>query len=412
MTVRYKPFQLQAPTPVGNLIEQAGLGSLPDIARWLAGQAQTGLRSHRRVLLNVLRYTRTHGIAPTDGEWAAFAAQLVAMPLTWDEAKDGRYRYRIPAMGVLPSSATNRFIRASLEHMPPGWHGSMQTRQHYRYAVRHIQKPFHQTPPPGSSLGDGMRALVAEKFPPPHTYFIENVLTGNVDRLADPSTKGPLSQQGINSKWVQAAFALARFPKNPRLVEQLMQPTWLDTNKVLMPDAGVSLSFFEIIQRLPAEQGRPPWMAKGFAQMLAYEKDADALKRGWSSVNFSEQERLALLAALAPNFPQSLTGVAWADTLPVAWTSPAEERKAIALKAYQTFGSQQVDAHADTLIKNAKEWIGLLVPEIKSLLELSSGSVAQEIMQLQQFLSPAETTQLDLPTAFNESSEVGDLLPP
>ena len=53
----------------------------------------------------------------------------------------------------------------------------------------------------------------------------------------------------------------------------------------------------------------------------------------------------------------------------------------------------------------------MLVPELKPVLELSSGSVAEEIMQLQQFLAPAETTQLDLPTAFNESSEVGDLVP-
>lgn len=411
MTVRYKPFQLQEPLPVGALLAHAKIGSLPDIGHWLAKQPPAGLRSHRRVLLNVLRYTRTHGIEPTEGQWTVFAAQLVAMPLTWDEAKDGRYRYRIPAVASLPTTATNKFIRASLEQMPPGWHASAQTRQHYRYAIRYIQKPFHQTPPAGASLGDSMRAMVAQKFPPPHTYFIESVLTGNVDRLSDPSPKGPLAQQGMNSKWVQAAFALARFPKNPRLVEQLMQPSWLDDNKMFMPDAGVSLSFFEIIQRMPSEQGRPPWMAQGFARMLPYEKDAAALTRGWSAVNFSEHERLALLAALAPNFPQALAGVAWADALPTAWTLPMEERKAVALKAYQEFGEQQVDAHANMLIRNAKEWIGLLVPELKPVLELSSGSVAEEILQLQQFLAPAETMQLALPASFNDSSEMGDFVP-
>ena len=412
MTVRFKPFQLQEPLPIGALLEKEGFHSLTDIANWLTNQRMEGLRSHRRVLLNVLRYTRTHGMKPTDGQWTAFAAQLVALPLAWDEAKDGRYRYRIPAVDRLPSSATKPLIRASLEHMPPGWHASMQTRQHYRYAVRHIQGQFHKEPDPMSaSLADSMRLLVAQKFPPPHSYFIENVLKGNIDRIVDPSPQNPLAQQSMNSKWVQTAFALARFPNNPRLVEHLMQPTWLDTNKVPMPDAGLSLSFFEIIQRLPAQQGRPPWMAKAFAQMLPYEKDANALMRGWRSVNLSEQERLTMLAALAPDFPPTLAGVAWADALPLVWTLPMEERTAVALHAYQSFGSEQVDAQANTLVKNAKEWIGLLVPELKPVLELSSGSVAEEIMQLQQFLAPAETTQLDLPTAFNESSEVGDLVP-
>ena len=88
-----------------------------------------------------------------------------------------------------------------------------------------------------------------------------------------------------------------------------------------------------------------------------------------------------------------------------------EERKAVALHAYQSFGSEQVDAQANTLVKNAKEWIGLLVPELKPVLELSSGSVAEEIMQLQQFLAPAETMEIALPTAFNDSGDVGDLVP-
>ena len=65
------------------------------------------------------------------------------------------------------------------------------------------------------------------------------------------------------------------------------------------------------------------------------------------------------------------------------------------------------------MLDNAREWIGLLVPEMKTLLDLwggGSAGPAQEILQLEQFLIPAETGSIELPQEFDESREMRDLL--
>ena len=129
MTVRFKAHQLKEPLPVGKLLAEKGITTLPGIINWFEKSPQDSLRSQRRVLLNTLRYVRTHAIQATPLEWSVFAESISTMPLTWDEAKDGRYRFRVPGKGALSARAFTLFLKASLDQLPPGWHSSVQTRQ-------------------------------------------------------------------------------------------------------------------------------------------------------------------------------------------------------------------------------------------------------------------------------------------
>ena len=401
---------------MGALLKKEGARSLPDIAAWVHRNPLDGIRSQRRVLLNTLRYMRTHGLTATPSEWTAYAENISDLPLAWDEAKDGRYRYRVPGGQTMPPHAVAMFLKATLDQTPPGWHASLQTRQHYRYVMRRLPDGFKSfvpnNPPAGTSLTQSMRALVGQKFPAPHSAFMEKLAAGEAASIATVLWPKALAAQKMNDKWVQTAFLLARNPNNATLANAIHADAWFESSKSLLPDVGVSLSFFEIIERLPAALGRPAWMEPAFIKMLGSEKDAEALKRGWDAVNLTESERFSLLLGLAQDYPRSECRRSLGDVLAYPWTMPGEERKALALKAYASFGEKQANASVTTIIDNAKEWIALLVPEMQPLLDLCGGDgPAAQVLQLQQFLAPAETGMLALPAAFDACTEMSDLVP-
>jgi hypothetical protein len=115
---------------------------------------------------------------------------------------------------------------------------------------------------------------------------------------------------------------------------------------------------------------------------------------------------------LAKNYPDKSCDRPLGELLYYNWTIPAEKRKALALKEYMSFAEGQINTSAKVMLDNAREWIALLVPEIKPLLDLSEGTKpAQALIQLQQFLAPADTRFLELPAFFNDSAEVGNLVP-
>lgn len=415
MTVRFKAHQLKDPLLLGTLLDLDGVKSLPDITALLAKSPQENLRAHRRILLSTLRYVRTHGIEATPREWTVFAEKVAAMPLAWDEAKYGRYRYKVPGKETLSPRAFTIFVKSTLDQFPPGWHNSAQTRQHYRYALKSLPEGFKTFVPDGptsQSLGDSMRSMVSQRFPSPHSSFIETLATNRAATLAPDYW--PKKQPGLstNDKWVQAAFALARHANNTVLTNGIHAASWFDPRKPMSGEEGLALSFFEIIQRLPNALGRPAWMLPAFGKMLAQEQNATFIERGWKAVNFTEQERFALLLGLAKDYPSSDSGKPLGELLQHNWTIPAEERKAMALRAYQEFAQSQPNTSVNVILNNAREWIALLVPEMKPLLDLCSGSgPAEEILQLEQFLAPAETAQFDLPKSFDESAEMRDLMP-
>ena len=421
MTVRFKAHQLKEPLQVGQLLAEKGVDSLTGITTWLKKSQIDSLRSHRRVLLSTLRYVRTHAIQTTPKEWSAFAESITTMPLAWDEAKNGRYRFRVPGKEALSPRAFTLFLKASLDQLPPGWHASVQTRQHYRYAIKSLPegfKSFVTNPAENAekipaSLGQSMRALIGQKFPSPHSSFIETLASGLASSIAPnywPKQQPTLS---TNDKWVQAAFALARHGGNSVLVNGIHDSAWCDPKKSLLADAGLALSFFEIIQRLPMPLGRPTWMPMAFAKMLAKEKMPSFIERGWKAVNFTEEERFSLLMNLAKDYPATNFPSPLGELLKFDWTIPVEDRKALARKEYAAFGEDQTNTTVNTMLDNAREWIGLLVPEMKTLLDLwggGSAGPAQEILQLEQFLIPAETGSIELPQEFDESREMRDLL--
>ena len=418
MTVHFKAHQLKEPLQVGTLLAEKGINTLPEIVTWLERNPQDRLRSHRRILLSTLRYTRTQRIQTTPLEWSDFAESISVMPLAWDEAKNGRYRFRIPGKSTLSPRAFTLFLKTALDQLPPSWHSSVQTRQHYRYATQHLPegfKSFGCSPSKESilpSLAQSMRALISQRFPSPHSSFIETLATGRVSSIAPDYWPKQQPTLLTNDKWVQAAFALARHGDNSMLINGIHNSAWYDPNKPLLADAGVALSFFEIIQRLPVALGRPLWMAVAFGKMLAKEKTPSFIERGWKAVNFTEQERFSLLLHLAKDYPISSSPTPFATLLQSNWTMPLEVRKALALKAYTAFGENQTNTSVNTMRDNAREWIALLVPEIKPLLDLWTGAEpAQEILQLQQFLAPVETCSIELPQEFNESNEMRNLLP-
>lgn len=420
MTVRFKAHQLREPLNVGALLALDNIQTLPAIADFLAKAPKDALRSHRRILLNTLRYVRSNGIQANPRQWTEFAEKIAEMPLVWDEAKDGRYRYRVPGQDILSPRARTILLKSTLDQTPPGWQASDQTRQHYRYVAKHLPKEFQTFVPDSSaSLGHSMRALVAQKFPSPHSSFIETLMTGRVASLAPEYWPKKQPTLPVNDKWAQAAFALARHSNNEILVKGIHAQSWFATQKSnpMTDDKGVALSFFEIIHRLPKSLGRPTWMAAAFGQMLSHEKEASFIERGWKAVDFTEDERLSLILSLAQNYPSSAYGRGpLGDLLKCRWTIPAEERKAQALQAYQTFGENQPSMSVNVLMDDAREWIALLVPELQPMLDLYSGpgasaGPAEEIMQLQQLLTPAETTSIELPASFNDSVEVRDLMP-
>lgn len=405
MTVRFKAHQLKPPLRIGALLDANKVISLSAITAWFPVNSENQIRSQRRALLSTLRYVRTRGIDATQSEWTYFAEKISSMPLAWDEAKDARYRYRVPGAKTISPRALTMFLKATLDQTPPGWHSSQQTRQHYRYVARSLPNDFKSFIPDDNpsqqSLFQSMRAMVGKKFPSPHSSFIEAIATKNVVSLTTKTWPQTFITNKVNDQLVQAAFSLARYPDDTVLSAGIHKDVWFDTRKPMLPDAGVSLSFFEIIQRLPGALGRPVWMPAAFAKIVANETDSNCLRRGWNAVNFTETERFGLILGLAKDYPRSST-CSLEELLKYNWTIPVETRKAMALKEYMTFGDAQTDVSIEALRDNAREWISLVVPEMKSLLDLCSGAgPAEEIMQLQQFLTPAETSMLDLPQSFD-----------
>lgn len=403
MTVRFNARQLGPPLHLDEIKPAAS--SLSAITAWYPNFEGRNIRSQRRALLSTLRYVRTHGIEPTPTEWIHFAETICRMPLAWDEAKGGRYRYRVPSAKTMPPRALTMFLKATLDQTPPGWHSSQQTRQHYRYVARSLPTDFKSFFPEKNtkqqSLTQSMQAIIEQKFPSPHSSFIEAIVTKKIAILIKNTWPQTFITNKVNDQLVQAAFSLARYPDDTVLSAGIHKDVWFDTRKPMLPDAGVSLSFFEIIQRLPGALGRPVWMPAAFAKIVANEIDSNCLQRGWNAVNFTEQERFGLILGLAQDYPRSST-CSLEELLKYNWTLPVETRKAMALKEYMTFGGAQTDVSIDVMRDNAREWISLVVPELKSLLDLcSSADPIEEIMQLQQFLTPAETSMLDLPQSFD-----------
>lgn len=403
MTVRFKAHQLGPPLHLDEIKPAAS--SLSAITAWYPNFEERNIRSQRRALLGTLRYLRTHRIEATQSEWTHFAEEISNMPVVWDEAKDARYRYRVPGAKTMSPRALTLFLKATLDQTPPGWHSSQQTRQHYRYVARSLPNDFKSFIPDNNptqqSLVQSMRAIVGKKWPSPHSSFIEALATKNVSILTTTTWPDTFITNKVNDQLVQAAFALARYPDDADLSIGIHKEKWFNTRKPMLPDAGVSLSFFEIIQRLPGTLGRPAWMPAVFAKIVANETDSNCLQRGWNAVNFTEEERFGLILGLAQDYPHSST-CSLEELLKYNWTLPVETRKAMALKEYMTFGDAQTDVSIEAIRDNAREWISLVVPELKSLLDLCSGAgPAEEIMQLQQFLTPAETSTLDLPQSFD-----------
>lgn len=403
MTVRFKAHQLNPPLHLDKIKPDAL--SLSAITAWYPDFEERSIRSQRRALLSTLRYLRTRSIAATPAEWVHFAETICSRPLAWDEAKSGRYRYRVPGAKTMPPRALTIFLKATLDQTPPGWHSSQQTRQHYRYAVRSLPNDFKsfipEENPTQQSLVQSVRAMIGQKFPSPHSSFIEALATKNVVGLTARIWPQTFITNNVNDQLVQAAFSLARYPNNAVLSVGIHKDTWFDTRKPMLPDAGVSLSFFEIIQRLPGTLGRPAWMPAAFAKIVANETDSACLQRGWNAVNFTENERFGLILGLAQDYPRS-NSCSLEDLLTYNWTLPVEIRKAMALKEYMTFGDAQTHVSVAVLLSNAREWISLVVPEMKPLLDLYGGvGPNEEIMQLQQLLTPTETSMLDLPQSFD-----------
>lgn len=415
MTVRFKDHQLKPPLPLVQIFRDLPAKTLADVTTWLSKAPLEQLRSQRRVLLSAQRHVRSQSITPAPAEWSAFVEMVSNMPLVWDEAKDGRYRFKVSGLKKLPQESQHALLRSTLNQTPPGWHASLQTRQQYRYLVRALGPEFKTFDVPSDtasmSLAQSMRKVVADKFPAPQSTFIE-VLAKNPNDLVSTFWPKTAMAQNTNHKWTQAAFALARHPSNEVLAQGIHTETWFTAKKKVVPDAGVSLNFFEIIQRLPQTLGRPSWMPEAFAAMLANEKEQTYIERGWKASNLNEQERFDLILSLAKHYPSNTCKQAFGELLAYDWTIPAETRKAVACEAFEAFGADTPYTRVGLMLDNAREWIGLLVPELVPLLELCDGQKPDvEFQQLQQFLQPANTNVLELPTLFNDSTEVGDLVP-
>lgn len=415
MTVRFKDHQLKAPLPLVQIFKDLPENNLDGIDAWLRKAPLDQLRSQRRVLASVLRHVRNQGIATTPAQWSSFADLVSSMPLVWDEATSGRYRFKVTGLQSLPQEAQYLLLRSTLNQTPPGWHASLQTRQQYRYVVRALGADFKtfdvSDDKAPMSLAQSMRKVVAQKFPSPQSTFIE-VLAQKPDDLISTFWPKTALAQKTNDKLAQAAFSLARQPNNEFLARGIHEETWFNAKKGFVPDAGVSLSFFEIIQRLPKELGRPAWMPGAFAAMLANEKEQAYVQRGWKASNLDEKERFDLIVSLAKNYPSNSCNRPFGELLAVNWTIPPETRKAVACETFNDFGMDQTSTTVGVMLDNAREWIGLLVPELIPLLELCDGQKPDvEIQQLQQFLQPANTEVLELPNAFSDSTEMSDLVP-
>lgn len=400
---------------LGKYLALKGSNNLPDIVTSLLDVPQRELRSLRRMLIGTLRYMRTHGIQATSAEWSMFARKTSALIIPWDEAKQGRYRYRVPSKDAFPFSALAFFLKSALDKTPPGWYSSVQTRQYYRYATKHARKDVRWAFPPQiitQSSEFSVRDRVIQQFPEHHSSFIGLIASGRVDTISGDYWINQQPTLLTNDKWIQGAFALARYNGSKELAQSIHSASWYNPTKPLIADTGLALSFFEIIQRLPTGMGRPAWMTAAFGKMLSKEKNASFIERGWKAVNFTEDERFALILSLAKDYPCNVSRAPLSEVLQYQWTLTEEKRKALTLSAYQSFGKNQHNTGIDVLLTNAKEWIALLVPELKMVLDLNSGiGPGLEVLQLETFLSPANTNNLELPQDFNDSTEVCDAMP-
>lgn len=399
MTVNYKPHQLQKPLDILTELKKLQPKKLEDITLWFESHDATQLRSHRRCLLGTLRYIRTHSVQSTPQAWKRFAETIVARALAYDEATKARYRNRLPCATQIPDEARIIFIRSLLDHRPVGWHSSLQTRKTFQHALRQLPKDFQgfSVINKDAPLEESMRTLVRQQKPPTYSAFIQLLAHGDIKGLINNFWPERRNTQHTHDQWLQAAYALAVFPKEAELKQYILNENAFPPVKPLMNE-GISLSFFEMVRRLHPE--KPPWLQTGFDGMLANESNSKLIARGWKGSALAEEDRFDLVMNTYKQFPRnfktSLPSIAY------QWTTPMHERKAKALQVYSTPTDGNSDMHADQLLEALKEWFTLVVPELAPIVDLISGSCRDQCMQLDTLIKlQGPAPKLELPDHFD-----------
>lgn len=400
MAIHYKAHQLQTALSVIDILREDRPRTLTDVTKIMRTLDLPSLRSQRRMLVGAARYIRVEKIQPTHQEWSEFTTAVAALPLAYDEATQGRYRYRIPNQRAMPFDARLPLVRAVLDQTPIGWTSSSQMRNVYQYTSRLTPALVKKFDAPGSdSLAQSLLALVKEKNPPVQSNFIRCLAQKDINELITRHWPSKKMTMTTNEKWLQAAYALARNPEHAGLKESILKPEWFDTKKT-HDDTGLSLSFFELLYRL--HPSVPEWLPSAFKEVVSHEKDAATLKRGWMHSKMSEDERFNLLLNLSNGCPsyaaKMLPSLTW------KWTSSLEERKARVLPFYCNFGSEKSDENTDVIFEDAKEWLGTLLPELTTVLDLTIGNGPAQTLQIIELLKNTQVPSFELPSDLYEST--------